>query len=579
MPGGVAYDERMLTRSSLPCALTAVLFGALFAGACGADSPGAGEDGGPDGSPDVAGGDDAGQGGGDGGGGGDAGTSEGGTKPPPASCQPGAGGSATVTAPTLRRSLEQRDESGWLGSPAVADLDGDGKLEIVAARGAQVVVWAPDGAVKWRAPVAGGRIWASPVVADLAGDGKLEIAVASRDKVYAFDAAGAPVRGFPVTFTDEIRALGAGDLDGDGRLDVVATTGRSGPADVVAAWRGDGAPVAGFPPNAAGVSGCTRNQAPSPCYLAGAYDQNLAIGDLDGDGKQDVVIPHDNAYASFHMGTGVAFDAAPYFKDRKKTPGVRYLHDLAEAKQGYANNESTALQAHFTNTAPAIADVDGDGKPDIVMLGSVQNASQSRRDMGVALWIVHPDASRVAGWETPFHVPAYLDGLNDLGGNLVAETNQITVADISPAERGPELVFAGFDGKIHAVSAGKKELWATPFTAEKGVLTGGVVVADLSGDGAPELVFATYGPAGKGALFVLGPGGDKLHQIPLPGRGSMAAPTIADVDGDGALEILVSLKDPNGAAAVLVFAVPGSQKNCLLWPTGRGGIARSAWVR
>ena len=484
-----------------------------------------------------------------------------------------------MSVPAIKMSLAAAGESGWLGSPAVVDLDGDGKPEIVVTRNSDVVVFGADGTQKWTARAGGGRIWASAVIANLTGDAKLEVAVAARERIFVFDAAGAPVQGFPVTFTDEMRSIAAGDLDGDGKADIVAATGRSGPPDVVAAWKGDGTKVAGFPPNASSVSGCTGRAAPSPCYLAGAYDQNLAIADLDGDGKQDVVVPHDNAYASFHKGTGVAFDAASVFKDAKKTPGVRYLHDFEEAKKGFSATEQTALQAHFTNTAPAIADVDEDGTLDIVMLGSAQNAAQSRREVGVSLWVMHTDATRAAGWETPFHVPEYLGGLVDLGGNLVAETNQVSIADISPAEKGKEIVFAGFDGKIHAVSAAKKDLWATAFTTDRQVFTAGLAIADLSGDGSPEIVFATYGGAGKVALFVLGAGGQKLHEIKLPGRGSMAVPTIADVDGDGNLEILVSLKDPDGKAEVLVYGVDSAQTNCVLWATGRGNYTRNAWVR
>ena len=480
----------------------------------------------------------------------------------------------------MKLSLSADGESGWLGSPAVVDLDGDGKKEIVVTRNSDVVVYAADGTQKWTARAGGGRIWSSAVIANLAGDTKLEIAVAARDKVFVFDAAGAPVQGFPVSFTDEMRALAAGDLDGDGKADIVASTGRGSPADVVAAWKGDGKPVTGFPPNAAGASGCTGRNAPSPCYLAGAFDQNLAIADLDGDGKQDVVVPMDNAYASFHKGTGEAFDCDPAFEDKKKSPGVRYLHDLAEAHAGYADDEATALQAHFTNTAPAIADVDEDGTLDIVMLGSVQNAAQSRRELGVGLWVVHANASRAPGWDTPFHVPEYLGGLVDIGGNLVAETNQVAIGDINPGEKGKEIVFAGFDGKIHAVTAGKKELWATPFTTDRATFTAGVALADLSGDGSPEVVFATYGAVGKSlSLVVLSATGQKLHEVKLPGRGSMAVPTIADVDGDGKPEILVSLKDPDGAAEVQVYGVDSAQENCILWGTGRGNFTRNAWVR
>src|SRR5688572_2587182 len=42
------------------------------------------------------------------------------------------GGTTPVAAPTFVRNI-RTGETGWYASPAVADLDGDGKMEIVAA--------------------------------------------------------------------------------------------------------------------------------------------------------------------------------------------------------------------------------------------------------------------------------------------------------------------------------------------------------------------------------------------------------------------------------------------------------------
>lgn len=498
--------------------------------------------------------------------------------PPPASCAPAAGGGKqTLETPTVLVALADRYQEGWLASPAVADLDGDGKAEVIVPREGLVVAWNPDGTVKWRFDTQEGRIWASPVVANFVGDSKLEVAVAARDKVFLIDASGAVLPGFPVTWEDELRSLAAADVDGDGNLDLVAAPGHSGPTDVMNAWHGDGSPIAGFPPNAKGVSGCAAD---GKCYLAGCYDQNVALADVDGDGKADVFVGHDDAYASFHKGTGEAFDANPMFPPNK-TPGVRYLHDLAEAQQGYSDTEETSLQAHFTNTAPAVADLDGDGKLEVILLGSVQNASQTDRLKGVGLWALHPDASRLAGWETPFHAPDYLAGLWDYDGtNIVGATNQVTVADIDPSHAGPELIFAGFDGRIHAVSAAKEELFAHTYTTDPNVLTGGVVVGDLTGDGSPEIVFASYSVNDdKGRLYVLDAGGNELAALPLPRRGAMSVPTLADIDGNGTVEIVVSLKDAEDKVeSVRVYTVPGSSTNCLLWSTGRGNLLRNAWV-
>ncbi len=499
--------------------------------------------------------------------------------PPAPSCE-AAGGTENVQTPELLATLFDRWHEAWLGSPAVADVDADGTNEILVPRGNLLLGWHLDGEVVLRMEVEG-RIWASPVIADLVPETEgLEIAVAARDAIYAWDSSGTTLPGFPSTWRDELRSLAAGDIDGDGRLELAAVTTQrleaGGQRDILIAVNGDGTTVEGFPPNTTGAAGCD-----DACYVTGGFDQNLAIGDVDGDGVADLLAPHDNAYASLHAGTGRAFDAAAIFEGGSKFSGVRFLHDYALAQMGWAPDEDTANQAHFTNTAPAIADVDGDGSYDVVMLASVQNAAQTDRFRGVALWVLHADATRLDAWATPFHAPEYLAGLWDYDGtNVVGATNQVSVADLDPDRDGPEFVFAGFDGRIHAVDSNAQELWAHAYTTSDRVLTGGVLIVDLSADGRPEIVFNTYSPdENVSALFVLSAGGERLHEIALPLRGAMPVPTIADVNQDGQLEIVVSAKDgEDRMRQVLVYSVAGSSTNCMPWPTGRANLLRNGFV-
>jgi hypothetical protein len=501
---------------------------------------------------------------------------------PQPACTAAASGSTTVAAPQLAYTLKDRWQEAWLASPAVIDLDGDGTVEVVAPRHELLLVWriGAGGEVTeaWRATLPE-RIWASPVIGEFSSSPGLEVAVASQDQIVVFTATGTRLDGFPFAWQRELRSLAAGDVDGNGQLDLVAVTTTpleaNSQRDIVIAIGRDGEPLAGFPANTGGAAGCDE-----ACYVTGGYDENLALGDVDGDGTQDIFATQDNAYMSLHAGTGRAFDAAPIFADRSKFSGIRWMLDYGLAQQGHPDTPASDLQAHFTNTAPAIADLDGDGNGELISLASVQNAAQNEREHGVALFVARHDGTRPAGWESPPHFPGYLSGLWDFGENLVGITNQVSVADIDPAKPGPEIVFAGFDGKLHAVSAAGEVLWGNgiTYTTSAEEWTAGVAIADLSGDGIPELVMTTYGTRG-GDLIILSAAGEILHRIPLGGRGAMPVPTIADADNDGDLDITVSLKDAvDREKAVLIYEVPGSSTNCLLWATGRGNYRRDGYL-
>ncbi|MFL5908557.1 MAG: S8 family serine peptidase, partial [Solirubrobacterales bacterium] len=138
----------------------------------------------------------------------------------------------------------------------IADLDGDGRPEIIDTAGIHVYAWGPNGSPVPGFPKASDPDFcnpanesqplvhpkcgflSSPVAARLDGPGQpLDIVIPSLDgHLYAFDHNGNTVPGFPVQLVDpdvppaermiaeSINEPAIGDLDGDGKDDIVAAT-------------------------------------------------------------------------------------------------------------------------------------------------------------------------------------------------------------------------------------------------------------------------------------------------------------------------------------------------------------------
>jgi hypothetical protein len=139
----------------------------------------------------------------------------------------------------------------------VADLDDDGRPEVIDSAGTHVYAWEPDGSLRPGFPVGEELAYcdgseesqplshpkcgflSSPAVARLEGvDRPFDIVVPSLDgHLYAFDGEGEPVSGFPVRLVDpaqvtageemiaeSINEPAIGDLTGDGIDDVVVAT-------------------------------------------------------------------------------------------------------------------------------------------------------------------------------------------------------------------------------------------------------------------------------------------------------------------------------------------------------------------
>jgi len=144
-------------------------------------------------------------------------------------------------APGWPRPLELTPANGRVPSAALAPLRrhlGDPTLDvIVCGSDGTVRAYDPSGAVLagWSSVSLGAPTEASPAVADLDGDGALEVLIGAEDRrLHAFRANGMPVSGFPIEIGAEARSTPAiWDVDGDGASDIFLT----GWDGKVYAWR------------------------------------------------------------------------------------------------------------------------------------------------------------------------------------------------------------------------------------------------------------------------------------------------------------------------------------------------------
>jgi hypothetical protein len=424
-------------------------------------------------------------------------------------------------------------------------------------------------------------MWASPAIADFDGDGDLEIAVGSDGdggdtNVAVYDHEGELLEGWPVRFGGdyEVRSITAGDLDGDGVYEIAVNKTAQGPATAV--YSLDGSMRDGWPEVDAEV--CDPDPPAEPCWDFGGYNQNIGLGDMDGDGYLDVVSSYDAiGFGIFHR-DGRPFATHESFTDRVVT-AVEAYHDIALARQGWGNGD----RSEFTYSPPVLADVDADGDLEVVLVGDHEH-SESTMNQGVTFWVLNHDASRPSVWETPIDTgaPLHSDDV-DLGHNIVPTQPSPSVGELA-AREGLEILAPAYDGNLYAFGADGTMLWAYEFGAGPSPYIGAseALIADLNGDGVPEVIFSTFSSGDQreadtpAHLIVLNNNGVELHRVELFARGSMAAPTIADIDGDEQPELVISLKDTigGGEGGVQIFDLPGARTNCLVWPTGRGGYAR-----
>lgn len=277
-------------------------------------------------------------------------------------------------------------------------------------------------------------------------------------------------------------------------------------------------------------AGPVTETAGSPRFRA---DTHPAAADLDGDGRPEIV-------GIKHAGGAIAI----------RGDGTTYWDvDAATLPQ----NETTS------NASVAIADLEGDGVPEVVIgrvvlegrtgarrwLGTRSRGGNGQGPLGCVADIVptSPGAEVIAGQT----VYAAADGavLQDNGGGFCAVADVVDAAGASARDGLPELIVVADGTLIVRDGATGTQRWRVSLPTCNGEvgLGGGPTVADFDGDGLMEIgvagarCYAVFDPACAGPPDCASRG--ILWKIPtFDASSNVTSSTVFDFNGDGRAEVV-----------------------------------------
>ncbi len=294
----------------------------------------------------------------------------------------------------------------------IADLNGDGAPDIVVGiNGSPPVVYLNNGTSSPFQNVPGIFVspppgangpnlgWGAVTLADINADGHPDLAAVgfnSRNLIYLNNGTADPfngVAGVPIGSQDTAFALALGDVNGDGFVDMAVANTNHLPSRV---YLTNGAPL---------TSG---NYSTLQVGTDLGYGQDVVIADVNGDGKPDLILTYIVAGNSTTDPSGIAI----YLNNGTSNP--------------FGNVTPLRFLVGQSVEAVAVADLNGDGKQDLVAV--VSDSTLTQNDLYVYL--------NTGSASAPFSNPQTLQPDSDLGGGCIS----VTVGDVN-GDGLPDLLF------------------------------------------------------------------------------------------------------------------------------------------
>jgi hypothetical protein len=467
------------------------------------------------------------------------------------------------------------------------DFNGDGKTDLfVQGWVAPVEVLLANGNGTFRV-VTGtnpGIAATSVVVADFNGDGKLDVAIANENAPETITVFFGQGNGkfYPTTAVTAVgaAAMAAGDVNGDGIMDLVIVP----------------FPSEGFNLQVQVLLGKGNGEFQAPKTIASSFEGVFAptLIDVNNDGILDLVYGYTNETVT-QLGNGDGTFGGPLTFPVPYGPQSLAVADVnGDGKPdilagctvnlqpslcvGLGNGDGTftsAGSAAVPNVPGflAVGDFNEDGHPDVVAIGSPGDGAASSMTVLLGKGDGSFPTQTNFAWDGagPIAVGDWNgDGHADLAvANGVGGTVEITLGDghgnfeaVTSPSAGlyPDVGIAAADINGHGhtdlavVNAGliANDTWAhevailggngdgtfqPPVAVQVGVVPQHITIADVNGDGIPDMIVTDNGPP-AGLWVLLGQGGGTFKPPVYYAAPWLAAIVVKDVNGDGVPDLI-----------------------------------------